>query len=187
MDWSELNFAKKEISNIIKNMNSTTCCFTGHRVQKLPWRFNEDDARCIALKHNLRSKIENAIQHGYKTFLCGMALGFDTYCAETLLELKKQYSDIKIIGALPCQNQDYNWSKVNQNRYRKILKQLDDIRCIYEKYIGAECMIERNRFMVNNSSLMIALYNGLSGGTQSTIEYAKKQGLEIQIITILGE
>ena len=43
-------------------------------------------------------------------------------------------------------------------------------------------MLERNRFMVNNSSLMIALFDGLPGGTESTIEYAQSQGLEIIII-----
>lgn len=43
-------------------------------------------------------------------------------------------------------------------------------------------MHERNRYMVTNSSLMIALYNGLPGGTQKTIEFAREQGLEIIII-----
>ena len=29
------------------------CCFTGHRPEKLPWRNNEADPRCIALKERL--------------------------------------------------------------------------------------------------------------------------------------
>lgn len=182
MKWSEVKNAKFEIGKIIQNMNSTTCCFTGHRVQKLPWRSDEKSKACIALKATLRSEIEKAIQRGYKTFLCGMALGFDTYCAEAVLELKKQYPDIKLVGALPCENQDSNWSAKNKARYRLLLNQLDKIRCIYEKYTGVECMFERNRYMVNNSSLMIALFNGKPGGTQSTIEYARQQGLEIRII-----
>ena len=44
-------------------------------------------------------------------------------------------------------------------------------------------MLERNRYMVNNSSLLIALFNGKPGGTKSTIEYAKKQNLRIIVIT----
>lgn len=177
-----LEEAKREIGEIIQLLNSTTACFTGHRGQKLPWRYNEDDDRCKAMKATLRSEIENAIKRGYKTFLCGMALGFDLICAETVIDLKKTYADIKIIGALPCKNQDIKWSDTYKARYRKLLDQLDNIRCIYDEYIGAECMLERNRFMVNNSSLMIALFNGLSGGTKSTIDYARKQGLEIIII-----
>ena len=160
----------------------TIACFTGHRSQKLPWCFNEEDERCTAMKNTLRAEIENAIQRGYKTFLCGMAIGFDMICAETVLDLKKQYKDIKIIGALPCRTQDIKWSAKDKERYRELLAQLDDIHCIYDKYIGAKCMLERNRFMVDNSSLMIALFNGLSGGTKSTIDYARKQSLEIIII-----
>jgi len=33
-----------------------------------------------------------------------MALGFDMICAETILDLKKKYPDIKIIGALPVRH-----------------------------------------------------------------------------------
>ncbi len=159
-----------------------TACFTGHRSQKLPWQFNEDDERCKAMKNTLRSEIEKAILKGYKTFLCGMALGFDMICAETVLDFKKQYGDIKIIGALPCKTQAIKWAKNDRIRYKNLLKRLDGIRCIYDDYIGAECMFERNRYMVNSSSLMIALFDGLEGGTKSTIDYARKQGLEIVII-----
>lgn len=177
-----LEEAKSQIEDIIQKLNSTTACFTGHRSHKLPWRANEEDERCKTMKETLRCEIEKSIQRGYKTFLCGMALGFDMICAEMILDLKKQYKDIKLIGALPCRTQDIKWSIKNKERYRNILTQLDDIRCVYEEYIGVECMLERNRYMVNNSSLMIALFNGLSGGTKSAINYAKKQGLEIVII-----
>ena len=166
-----------------KNLDiKTTACFTGHRSQKLPWGFNEDDERCKAMKNTLRFEIEKAIQRGYKTFLCGMALGFDMICAETILDFKKKYGDIKIIGALPCKTQAIQWSGKDRKRYKNLLKRLDGIRCIYDEYVGAECMLERNRYMVNSSSLIIALFNGLEGGTKSTIDYARKRGLEIVMI-----
>ncbi len=179
---NSLEEAKKEIGDYIQLLNSTTACFTGHRSQKLPWRFNEEDMRCKEMKETLRFEIEMAIRRGYKTFLCGMALGFDMICAETVIDLKREYNGIKIIGALPCKTQDIKWFPKDRERYRKLLGQLDGIRCIYDEYIGAECMLERNRFMVNNSSLLIALFNGLEGGTKSTIDYARKQGLELVII-----
>lgn len=157
-------------------------CFTGHRSQKLPWRFNEEDERCKAMKATLRQEIIKAVEKGYRTFLCGMALGFDTICAETVLSLKKEYPDIRLIGALPCITQDSKWAENDRSRYRKLLAQLDGIRCIYDEYIGAECMLERNRYMVDNSSLMIALFNGMAGGTKKTIDYAREKGLDIVII-----
>ena len=88
---SELEEAKMEIGKIIKDLNSSTACFTGHRSQKLPWRFNEEDKRCLAMKATLAIEIEKAIQRGYKTFLSGMALGFDMICAERKVSGYKNY------------------------------------------------------------------------------------------------
>ena len=103
-------------------------------------------------------------------------------CVETLLELKKKYKHIKIIGVLPCENQDSKWPEKEQKRYRQLLEKLDYIWCKNKTYAGRECMLERNEYMVDNSSKMIALFNGQNGGTKSTIDYAKKRGLEIEIM-----
>ena len=162
--------------------NNRVCCFTGHRSQKLPWGFNEQDKRCKKMKERLYLEIEKAIKDGYTIFLCGMALGFDIICAETILQFKVKYKSIKLIGAIPCKNQDCKWNNEQKIRYRKLIKQLDDIRCIHDEYNGHECMLERNNYMVNNSSKMIALFNGLPGGTKKTIDYAKQRGLNIVII-----
>lgn len=182
-------FSKKKIQEIIDeceeikfDIKSHTVCFTGHRSQKLPWGFNENDPRCVIMKKKLKEIIEKAILDGYDRFITGMALGFDMICAEIVLELKKKYKHIKLIGALPCENQDCKWPIQEQKRYRKLREKLDCIRCIYDTYIGPECMLERNRYMINNSSMLIALFNGQNGGTKSTIEYAKKKCLEIVII-----
>ena len=70
-----------------------TCAFTGHRPQNLPFRFNENDDRCIALKQKLRDCIVQLIeQEGVRHFISGMAIGVDMYAAEIVLELKAEYS-----------------------------------------------------------------------------------------------
>ena len=38
----------------------TTCCFTGHRPEKLPWREDEGDPRCLELKARLAGAVEAA-------------------------------------------------------------------------------------------------------------------------------
>lgn len=163
-------------------MSTTTCCFTGHRPQSLPWGFNEQDKRCVKMKKVLKKEIVKAIKGGYDTFISGMALGFDIICAEMVLALKKKYPYIKLIGAIPCKTQDKLWNEKDKLRYRECLKKLDGIKCLYDHYIGAQCMLERNCYMINNSQLVIALFNGTNGGTKKTLDYAKKQGLDIVII-----
>lgn len=159
-----------------------TCSFTGHRSQKLPWSFNENDKRCLIMKTILKNHIEEAIQNGYDTFLSGMALGFDMICTEIVLSFKQKYKYVKMVGVLPCKNQDAKWPESQKVRYKKLLNQLDYIKCDNDYYVGPQCMIDRNHFMIDNSSLVIALFNGLSGGTKSTIDYAKSKGKRIVII-----
>lgn len=168
--------------NNTKFNKSKTCCFTGYRPQKCPWGFNEKDKRCLIVKKITNQTIIDAINNGFNTFITGMALGFDMICAEIVLKLKKKYKNIKIFAALPCENQDKLWNKKQKLRYKKILKKIDKIIYTSTEYSGAECMIKRNHFMVENSSMIIALFDGKSGGTEKTVKYAKKQGLDIVII-----
>lgn len=167
--------------DFFKELSLVTCCFTGHRSQKLPWGFNEKDERCIDMRKRAKVEIEKAIQMGYRIFITGMALGFDMICAELVLELKKQYPEIQLIGALPCKGQEKLWKADSQKRYHKLLKKLDKAVYISEEYTK-ECMLQRNDYMINNSSMVIALFNGMSGGTKSTLLKAEKKGLKVVVI-----
>lgn len=177
----QLSDVVKECEQIFEMMKSETACFTGHRSQKLPWKFNEQDERCIAMRAKAKELIEEAIKNGYVNFISGMALGFDMICAELVLELKEKYPHIKLICAIPCKTQSNPWHADQQKRYQKILKQADIKRYISNEYTDS-CMHERNDYMLKNSSLVIALYNGTFGGTQSTLKKAEKMGLKVEII-----
>ncbi len=171
----------EECECIFEIMKSETACFTGHRSQKLPWKFNENDERCVAMRNKAKGLIEKAINIGYKNFISGMALGFDTICAELVLELKEKYPHIRLVCAIPCKTQSAPWHENQKIRYQSILKQADLIRYISNEYTE-NCMLERNEYMINNSSLVIALYNGKGGGTGYTVRRAKERNLELLII-----
>lgn len=178
----EITLLKQKCEYEFIAFKQSTCCFTGHRPQSLPWGFDEEDKRCVKMKEQLKGEVVKAIENGYTTFISGMALGFDIIAAEVVLELKEKHPNIKLVGALPCKTQDKFWKEKDKQRYKNVLNKLDDIRCIYDNYNGKKCMIERNHYMVNNSSLVIALFNGTKGGTKTTINYAKKQGLKIVVL-----
>ena len=160
---------------------NTTCCFTGPRPQNCSINFDNDNITLKRVKNDIRKYLIEAINNGYINFLCGMALGFDTLCFETLIEIKKEFQNIKLISVLPCKDQCKFWYMYQQNKYYDLLKQSDETICLYDKFIGARCMIERNEFMVSNSSLLIAL-NSNSNGTQFTINFAKKQHTKVILI-----
>ena len=157
------------------------CCATGHRAQKLPWKFNENDFRCFVAKEKTKTAIHIAVRDGYKYFMSGMALGFDMIFAEVVLELKKEYPHIQLVCVIPCKNQYELWPIGQQERYHTILEQADQIICLNDTYTK-NCMLERNDFMLEHSSRVIALFNGLNGGTKSTILKAEKMDIKTIII-----
>ena len=144
-----------------------SCCFTGHRPAKLPWGTDEGDERCLRLKARLREVIAR-----------GMAEGCDLYCAEAVLALRERHSEVTLEAAIPCPTQADGWSEVQRERYRRILEQCDYETMVQERYTR-DCMQRRNRYMVDASDVLIAVHDGLPGGTRYTIEYALRRGVNI--------
>ena len=139
----------------------------------MAWGKNEDDENCVKLKENLENNIVLAIKSGYQIFLCGMAEGFDTMCAEAVIKLKKAYPYIKLVCVFPYKR------NIDKNlRLNNIVNNSNQIIFLNEKYYHG-CMFERNRYMVNNSSRVIAYFNGTSGGTKYTVDFAKNNNLEV--------
>lgn len=155
-----------------------SCCFTGHRPQKLPWGYDENDLRCIKFKSMLADTVEAVYESGVTHFICGMALGCDMYCAEAVIELKRRVNDITLEAAVPYDGQDSAWNAANRKRYHDILMQCDSTVLISDTYTPY-CMMKRNRYMVDSSSILIACYDGQNGGTKNTIDYAVKKDIEI--------
>ncbi len=162
-------------------MNNITLCFTGHRPQKLSYGFDEQNELCLRLKNQLHEDIEKMILKGVNTFLCGMAMGTDIWCGEIVMKLKEQFSHIRLVACIPHLGQEKDWNDDYQNRYARLLEATDDSIVFYDHYVQG-CMQKRNRYMVDNSAHMIAVYNGTSGGTHTTVEYAKRKGLDIIIL-----
>ena len=160
-----------------------TICLTGHRPKSLPWGYDETKESCIKFKQDLEIIFENAIKCGYKTFLSGMAEGFDMIGTEILLKLKKKHN-IQIIAVVPCLGQELKWSAKQQKRYNHILKQCDNKIVLSPKYTPT-CMNDRNKFMVDNSGVCIACWNGKPSGTMNTISYAKHNNCKIKIINLI--
>ena len=155
-----------------------TCCFTGHRPGKLP----ADAERRDALRRALRADIIRTAEAGFEMFLCGMALGTDTWAREGGRALREQGMPARLIAALPCPAQDAPWREADKRRYRFLLSQADAVYTACEVYTPY-CMAMRNRWMVEHASRVIAVFDGSPGGTAGTLSIARKKGLEIITIS----
>lgn len=160
-----------------------TVCFSGYRPEKLPWGNNENDPRCTALKARLYRAADAACADGYRHFICGMARGVDTYCAEVVLALRQTCPDITLEAAVPCPGQSDGWTVEEQERWQSLLARCDYETVVQEKYTPG-CMQRRNRYMVDHASRLIAVFDGQEGGTRRTVEYAMRQGVEVVLVDV---
>ncbi len=160
-----------------------SCCFTGHRPEKLPWGSRESDPRCLKLKAQLQNAVETAFSQGYRHFICGMARGTDLYFGEAVLQLRREHPEITLEAAIPFPGQADRWHKAEQARYAALLSQCNDESLVQHSYTPG-CLQRRNRYLVDHASLLIAAYNGKGGGTLYTLSYAMQQGLEVVVLDI---
>lgn len=160
-----------------------TCCFTGHRPGRLPWGARETDVRCLALKAELAQRLEGIYEAGYRRFFCGMALGCDTYFAQAVLTLKEERPGVILEAAVPCASQADKWTRAQQLRYSALLNDCDKVHILQQNYT-ADCMFRRNRYMVDRSSLLLAVFDGRPSGTMNTLVYAQRQGIKSIIIEL---
>lgn len=163
-----------------------TCCFTGHRPEKLPWGVHEDDPRCEGLKDELRQAVMQAYRDGFRHFISGMARGCDQYFVEIVLDLRRQYGDITLEAAIPCEEQAERWKASERARYKELIAQCD-LETVVQRHYDKGCMQRRNRYMVDRSMRLIAAYDGLMGGTMYTINYAMQNGVDVVMIDIKAE
>ncbi len=142
------------------------CAFTGHR-------FLTDDFD----RELLKRVTENLAKNGVKKFLCGMAVGFDMESAKAVLEIKKKYG-LALVACLPCAEQSANFSEKNKKLYNEILSRCDETVVLEPCYV-AGCMYKRDRYLVENSDVLVCFLRRNSGGTYYTVNYARKMNKKI--------
>lgn len=151
-------------------MNSV--CVTGHR---------EIDVNKIdKVKDGLKYWIEYCIEKGYTNFISGFAIGVDLIFAELVIEEKRNNPDITLEAAIPYANRMNTYDK----KFQELIKKVDKITICNQEY-NDECFFIRNRYMVDNSDIVIAAWNvNKRGGTYYTMNYARKKQKELHIIYI---
>ena len=154
---------------MIKNP-AQTCCFTGHRT--IP------KAEESAIRSRLAQTVFQLYREGYRTFIAGGALGFDTIAAEVVLALKGRLTEIALVLVLPCENQADRWREDDRARYEAIKERADAVICLSPAYYDG-CMQARNRRMVEMSGTCIAYMTRPYSGAGQTVRMATNAGLHV--------
>ena len=153
---------------------SKTCCFTGHRPKRLGIPENE-------VREWLETQIDKAISDGFTGYISGTQRGVDIWAAEAVLKKREEGKGIRLICTSPWKGVENIWDQSWKDRYKYIMENADEVYYV-STTPSRRSFFERNHWMVDHSSMLIAVFTGAPGGTLETVRYAEKKGLEIRLI-----
>lgn len=113
----------------------------------------------------------------YTDFIAGMQRGVDIWAAEIILRLRETNSNIVLVAASAFEGMEDDWESSWKRRCNSIIDASDEVYLISDRP-GRRAFFERNEWMVDYSSRLIAVHNGAPGGTLKTIEHAKVLAFE---------
>lgn len=146
---------------------STTVAFTGHRT----YRGEADE--------QLQTLLRTLYAEGARTFLCGMAVGFDLAAGEQVVRLRESFPDVHLVAVIPFAGQAERFSVGERQRYEEVLHAADETMLLARQFHRG-CYRVRNDFLVDHAATLVAWYNGSRGGTQQTFLAALHRGLRVE-------
>ena len=159
------------IMNDLKFDRTVSAAFTGHRFY--------DFSQREFIQERLTSAISEAYDHGIRNFISGFALGIDLKAAQLVQSLKCNLPGISLTAAIPFKGQAERYNIYDKRVYRRLLELADKVIVLSDCYYP-RCFLDRDEFMVENASYLIAYYDGREkGGTYYTVKKARARGIPI--------
>lgn len=156
----------------VLELRPKTACFTGHRKITEP---------VSDVEHRIIRVVEELVQKGYQYFGTGGARGFDALASEVILKVKQTYPSIHLIQVLPFEKQhlqEGNWTAEEIQQYRSIQAACSKTVVLSPEYFPG-AYYQRNRYLVDHSSVCIAYMCYRKSGTGHTVNYAEKMGVPV--------
>lgn len=159
------------IMNDLKFDRTVSAAFTGHRFY--------DFSQREFIQERLTSAISEAYDHGIRNFISGFALGIDLMAAQLVQSLKCNLPGISLTAAIPFEDQAERYNIYDKRVYGRLLELADKVIVLSDCYYP-RCFLDRDEFMVENASYLIAYYDGREkGGTYYTVKKARARGIPI--------
>lgn len=160
--------------------NTFHVALTGHRPNKLDgYKLNTPFYRALTswLVHIVETGLT---KHPHLTLHSGLALGADTVWSHVILAMREQYPDrITFVAEVPVMTQSSQWpSTVDKNFWQKQIDSADLVNVYAGSYTPA-AMTLRNEGMIGAAQLVLAVWDGSTGGTGHAVRFAERSNIQV--------
>lgn len=157
-----------------------TCALIGDAQFLLP--FEDRGDRGNTLHEIISQEIEKAVLSGHHRFLCGFTAGVDLLLAETVLEMRQKYPYITLESIMAYEDEAAKWPENIREQYYSLLEYCDNDRLLQTQFT-LDCLIRRNRYLVDHADTLLAVTDGLLGNPMQAIQYAASRDKSILCIS----
>ena len=151
-------------------------CFSGHRPNKLPNQGDLSQPAMNAVYHDLLTMIDNAVTEGKKQLYPRYDVRLRYHCRRSSSRNKKEAPAYPAdIGASVYRKFLYDKGMVRQlQRHTSQVYKESDCRVCLAKSYYPQVYYDRNKWMIEHSSLLICYQSSGRGGAAYTVNSAKK-------------
>ncbi|WP_409301314.1 DUF1273 domain-containing protein [Peribacillus sp. SCS-155] len=137
----------------------------------------------------IKQRLVPLIEQGTEWVIISGQLGVELWAGEVAIELKKEFSQLKLGVLTPYLEQEKSWNELNKEFYDSILSNADYVDSISKKeYEGPWQLRAKNVFLVHKSDGMIIVYDHEREGSpkyamEEARKYAESNDYPIMAIT----
>lgn len=151
--------------------------------------FNNDAKEVTFLKQFISQKLSHYIDEGLEWVLIQGQIGIELWAAECVIELKREYPDLKLVIITPFLDHFSKWNEHNQLQYQTIVEHCDYQNSIYQQpYDGPYQFQQADQFMLDHTDLTILIYDEEQEASpkffkRKLVDFAEKTNYTCDIVT----
>ncbi|MFS0574686.1 DUF1273 domain-containing protein [Sporosarcina sp. 179-K 3D1 HS] len=161
---------------------------TGYKQHELGI-FDEKHPGIRFIKKAIEKRLLSFLDEGLEWVLISGQLGVETWAAEVVLDLKREYPALQLAVMPPFLEQEKNWNESKQEAYHAIVAQADFYKPLTNKPYEAPWQFsEKDKFFLRNSDGLLIVYDEENEGSPKFVkrmadQFAEKTDYEVFSIT----
>lgn len=169
-------------------MGLSSCAVVGYKPTQFKFKYNESHIECKRINNRLCEQIVLLHGQGIHKFYIGGSLGVDIWAGEIILRLSElpEFADLEIGLVLSFEGHDSRWDKRSQKRMDHLRRHSRSVTILGSPdWPSAECYRKCNKYIIDQSDFLLAVYNPESpvrGSTATMVKLAQKKGIPITYI-----
>lgn len=141
--------------------------------------FNEKHPGIAMIKKAIENELRALIDDGLEWVVISGQQGVETWTAEVVIQLKKEFPQLKYSIITPFLDIEKNWNEQKQEKFFYIQSQADFVTSVTKKpYEAPWQFIEKDKFIIQNTDALLLVYDEDHEGSPKYVKRLAEKYME---------